>query len=337
MFIQKKLGKSNISLSPIGFGGAPIGDLFEKLGDELCYKTIEECHKSGINFYDTSPLYGYGLSETRIGKYLSTIKRDKFILCTKVGRYLTPEEPSKINRGVFKGGLNYIPNLDYTYDGVMKSFEQSLSRLGLSEIDVCLIHDVDKWTHGDEMEKYFKIAMEGAYKALSKLKSENVIKAIGIGVNETEMCFRFAKAGDFDCMILAGRYTLLEQGGLKDFFPLAVQKNIGVILAGVYNSGILAKGINPNSTYDYGKIPKHIEEKYLKIDKICKEYNVPVAAAALQFCNANQAVSTMILGMDRPSQIQENIDFFNFKIDKEFWLELIKNNLIDPESPIPNN
>ena len=151
------------------------------------------------------------------------------------------------------------------------------------------------------------------------------------------MCVRFAEAGDFDCMILAGRYTLLEQGGLEDFFSLALKKKIGVILAGVFNSGILAKGIGPNSTYDYEKIPNHIAEKYFKIDKICKEFDVPMAAAALQFCNANEAVSTMILGMDRPSQIEDNINYFNYKIDKEFWLKLVKENLVDPNSPIPTN
>ena len=337
MLNQKKLGKSNIKISSIGFGGAEIGDLYEKLQDDLCNEVLKSSFQAGINFYDTSPFYGYGLSETRLGNYLSSINRDDFILSTKVGRYLTPEDPSKIDRGIWKGGLNYVPNFDYTYDGVMKSFDQSLTRLKLSKIDVCLIHDVDKWTHGEEMEKKFKIAMEGAYVALSELKSQKVIGAIGVGVNETAMCTRFAKAGDFDCMILAGRYTLLEQGGLNDFFPLAIEKNIGVILAGVFNSGILAKGVNASSTYDYAKIPEHVADKYFKIEKVCNEFNIPVAAAALQFCNANKAVSTMILGMDRPAQIQENIDYLNYKIDKEFWIKLIKENLIDPNSPIPKN
>ena len=323
-------------VSSIGFGGAPIADLYENLEDSVCFETIKNAHKSGINFYDTSPFYGYGLGEKRLGEYLSSINRDDFILCTKVGRYLTSEEPSKIDRGAFKGGLNFIPNLDYTYDGVMRSFEQSLTRLNLSKIDVCLIHDVDKWTHGDDVEKHFKTAIDGAYRALSQLKREKVIKAIGIGVNETEMCTRFAKAADFDCMILAGRYTLLEQGGLNDFFPIALEKKIGVILAGVYNSGILAKGVSDNTTYDYGKIPKHIAEKYFKIDKVCKEFNVPIAAAALQFSNAHTAVSTMILGMDRPEQINENINYMNYKIDEEFWNKLLSENLIHPESQFPN-
>ena len=330
------LGKTGIEVSVIGFGGAPLGDLFENLDDQVCYDTLKNSFNNGINFFDTSPFYGFGLSEHRIGNYLKSIRRKDFVLCTKVGRYMTPENPNRINRGVFKGGLNFSPNLDYSYDGVMKSFEQSLLRLGLSEIDICLIHDVDKWTYGDEVEMYFKEAMNGAYKALEKLKSEKVIKGIGVGLNESNMCARFAEAGDFDCMILAGRYSLLEQGALDVFFPLARQKKIGVILAGVFNSGILIKGVGENSTYDYKGIPDHIAKKYFEIDKICKEFEVPIGAAALQFCNANSVVSTMILGMDNPSQINENINLLNYKIDKEFWLKLIKKQLIDPKSPVPN-
>ncbi len=331
------LGKTNIGVSAIGFGGAPIGDLFEKLDEQVCYDTLKISHKNDINFFDTSPLYGYGLSEHRIGNYLKSINRDDFVLCTKVGRYLIPDKSEKIYRGVFKGGLNFSPIFDYSYDGVMRSFEQSLFRLGLSQIDICLIHDVDKWTHGSDVELRFKEAMDGAYKALEKLRSEKVIKGIGVGLNESDMCARFAEAGDFDCMILAGRYTLLEQGALDLFFPIAKKKNIGVILAGVFNSGILIKGAGDQSTYDYQKIPEHIAEKYFQIDKICKEYNVPVGAAALQFCNTHEVVSTMILGMDHPNQVKENIDLLNYKINKEFWCKLIKENLIDSKSPIPNN
>ena len=337
MIKKSILGKTGIEVSAIGFGGAPFGDLFENLDDQVCYDTLKNSLNNGINFFDTSPYYGYGLSEHRIGNYLKSIRRKDFTLCTKVGRYMTPDDSNKINRGSFKGGLNFSPNLDYSYDGVMKSFEQSLLRLGLSEIDICLIHDVDKWTHGDEVEKHFKEAMNGAYKALDKLKNEKVIKAIGVGLNESDMCVRFAEAGDFDCMILAGRYTLLEQEPLDVFFPLALKKNIGIILAGVFNSGILIKGAGDNSTYDYKKIPDDIAKKYFAIDKICKEFDIPIGAAALQFCNANSVVSTMILGMDRPNQIKENIDLLNYKINKEFWYKLIKENLIDSRSPIPNN
>ena len=214
MIQNKTLGKSDIKISPIGFGGATLADLNTKLDDIECYKTLEKAFNSGINYFDTAPLYGYGLSEHRLGNFLKTLNRDQFTLSTKVGRYMTPADPDKIDRLIFKSTLDFSPNFDYSYDGVMRSFEQSLFRLGLSKIDICLIHDVDGVTHKEEVENRFKEAMNGAYKALEKLKSEKVIKAIGVGLNESYWCKKFAESGDFDCMILAGRYTLLEQGGL---------------------------------------------------------------------------------------------------------------------------
>ena len=335
MIQNKTLGKSGIKISPIGFGGATLADLNTKLNDIECYKTLEKASNSGINYFDTAPLYGYGLSEHRLGNFLKTLNRDQFILSTKVGRYMTPADPDKIDRLIFKSTLDFSPNFDYSYDGVMRSFEQSLFRLGLSKIDICLIHDVDGVTHKEEVENRFKEAMNGAYKALEKLKSEKVIKAIGVGLNESYWCKKFAESGDFDCMILAGRYTLLEQGGLTEFLPLAKKKNIGIILAGVFNSGVLIKGVTKDSTYDYAKIPNHIIEKYNAINEVCNDFNVPIAAAAIQFSNAHSAISTLLLGMDYPEQVQENLNLFNFKIEKEFWLTLLEKKLIDPESPIP--
>ena len=332
---NKTLGKSGIKVSPIGFGGATLADLNEKLHDKNCYDVLEKSFMSGINYFDTAPYYGYGLSEHRLGNFLKNIDRDKFILSTKVGRYMTPADPNTIDRLIFKSSLDFSPTVDYSYDGVMRSFEQSLFRLGLSAIDICLIHDVDEWTHGDKVEKKFKEAMDGAYKALEKMRSEKVIKAIGVGVNQVEWCAKFAESGDFDCMILAGRYTLLEQGGLNTFFPLATKKNIGIILAGVFNSGILVKGVGESSTYDYGKIPPHIIEKYNSIKKVCDDYEVPIAAAAIQFCAAHDAVNTLLLGMDYPEQIDENLNLFNYEIPKDFWKKLLEKNLIDPASPIP--
>ena len=246
---KRKLGNTDIFLSTIGFGGAPIGNLFEKLDDAICYKTLARCNDSNINLYDTSPYYGNGLSEHRLGSFLKTLNSDSYYLSTKVGRYLTPQKEEKINRGKWAGGLNFVPNVDYSYDGVMKSFEQSLDRLNASKIDICLIHDVDTYTYGEQVDHYFKIAMKGAYKAISKLKEEKVIKAIGVGVNNSDICRRFAEEGDFDCILLAGRYTLLDQSALDDCLPIAEEKNIGIILGGVFNSGILAKGIGNNITY----------------------------------------------------------------------------------------
>ena len=332
---KRKLGNTDINLSAIGFGAAPIGNLFEQLDDPSCYQILEDSFKSKINIYDTSPFYGNGLSEHRLGNFLKTLDEDSYYLSTKVGRYLTPEKKENIDRGGWSGGLNFKLNLDYSYDGVMRSFEQSLLRLAVSKIDICLIHDVDRSTFGEDVDYYFKLAMNGAYKAIKKLKDENVIKAIGVGLNDSDMCAKFANEGDFDCMIIAGRYTLLDHKNiLDDFFPIVEKKNIGIMLAGVFNSGILAKGIGNNSTYFYDKIPLNIKSKYIKIEKICKKYNVPVPAAALQFCYANKLISSMILGMDRLAQIKQNILYLEHSIPSELWSELIDEKIIDERCPI---
>ena len=323
-------------VAAVGFGGAPLGNLFESLDERSCYDILEKTYETGINIYDTSPLYGYGLSEHRLGNFLKTVDEESYFLSTKVGRYLTPAKKENIDRGRFAGSLNFSPNLDYSYDGVMRSFEQSLLRLAVSKVDICLIHDVDKFTFGNEVDYYFKLAMNGAYKAIQKLKEEKVIKAIGVGLNDADICAKFANEGDFDCMVLAGRYSLLEhESALNDFFPIVDKQNIGIILAGVFNSGILAKGIGDNVTYNYDKIPNHIREKYIIVSEVCDRYNVPVPAVALQFSYANKLISSMILGMDRVEQINQNINLLNFKIDSEFWVELKKNKLIDSLSTTP--
>ena len=333
---KRKLGNTNIQLSSLGFGAAPIGDLFENLDERSCYDILENAFNSNFNLFDTSPFYGNGLSEHRTGNFLTTVDEESYFLSTKVGRYLTPEKNQNIDRGAWAGGLNFKLNLDYSYDGVMRSFEQSLLRLAVSKIDICLIHDVDKFTFGNEVDYYFKLAMNGAYKAIQKLKEEKVIKAIGVGLNDADICAKFANEGDFDCMVLAGRYSLLEhESALNDFFPIVDKKNIGIILAGVFNSGILAKGIGDSITYNYDKIPNHIREKYIIVSEVCERYNVPVPAAALQFSYANKLISSMILGMDRVEQIKQNISFFNHSIPDNLWKELIEKKIIDERCPIP--
>ena len=332
---KRKLGNTDIHLSAIGFGGAPIGNLFESLDEANCYKVLKNCYNSNINIYDTSPYYGNGLSEHRLGNFLKTVDANNYYLSTKVGRYLTPDKKENIIRGKWPRGLNFKPNIDYSYDGVMRSFEQSLHRLASTKIDICLIHDVDRYTYGDEVDHYFKIAMSGAFKAITKLKEEKVIKAIGVGLNSADICKRFAEEGDFDCILLAGRYTLLDQSALNDCLPIAAKKNIGIILAGVFNSGILAKGISDKITYFYENIPEDIKIKYNKISKICEKYRTSVSTVALQFCYSNKQISSMIIGMDRPEQIEDNISKLNINIPSDLWTELKNEKIIDERCVLP--
>ncbi len=324
MIIKKKLlGKTNIHCPKIGFGGAPIGNLFKKITNKYARQILSESQRFGINLYDTSPLYGYGLSEQRIGNFFKTLNRDQFLISTKVGRYLVKEHEAKIDRGIFKGGLNFRPVVDYTYDGVMKSFEQSIMRLNVDHIDLCLIHDVDYFTHGNKFEYYFNESLRGAYIALQKLKDQNLIRAIGIGLNDADAANKFLLAEEFDFVLLAGRYTLLDQSADKVFLSTAKEKKVGVIMAGIFNSGILAKGIK-NSTYFYRPISKNIHNKYNEINEICKKFNVPIQAAAIQFPLKNENINSIILGMDDINQISKNLDYLNFKIENDFWINLKK-------------
>ncbi len=322
MEIKKKLlGKTNIKLPVIGFGGAPIGNLFKKLNNYQAQEILKESQKNKINFYDTSPLYGYGLSEKRMGVFFKSLKRNEYLISTKVGRYLVKEDKDKIDRGIFKGGLNFKPVIDYTYDGVMRSFEQSLKRLGVSRIDLCLIHDVDYFTHKNKFDFYFQQSLKGAYVALQKLKEEKLIKAIGLGLNDAGVANKFITNEQFDCVLLAGRYTLLDTSAEDKFFSTAIKKNVGIILAGIFNSGILAKGLK-QSTYFYKAIPAKTKKKFIEIDKLCRKFNIPIQAASIQFPLKNKYVSSIILGMDEISQIKENLKYLNIKIDGEFWNNL---------------
>src|SRR5262249_481039 len=225
--------------------------LFLRLDDQTAIAAAERAFELGVNLLDTSPLYGYGLSEHRCGTALRRVARENVILCTKVGRWMDAFHRPE-NRSGFAGGQPHPAVGDYCSDGTMRSVEQALLRLGTDRIDLLLIHDVDVWTHGAAaIEDRFREAMSGAYVALDKLRSEGVVAGIGIGVNEADMCVRFAKAGTFDVMLLAGRYSLLEQPALKEFLPLALEQGIAVLLGGVFNSGILATGAVKGAKYNY--------------------------------------------------------------------------------------
>ncbi|MET0605648.1 MAG: aldo/keto reductase, partial [Beijerinckiaceae bacterium] len=224
---------------------------------------------------------------------------------------------------------------DYSYDGVTRCVEQSLLRLAISRIDILLIHDVDVWTHGDEMERRFKEAMEGAYRALDKLRAEKSVKAIGVGLNEADMCERFARAGDFDCMLLAGRYSLLEQDSLNSFLPLAMEKNISILLGGVFNSGILATGPTPGAKYNYRDAPPEIMARAGRIEQICKSHNVPLAVAAMRFPLGHPAIASVVLGAVSPQEIARNVEGFSQRVPQALWKDLKAAGLMREDAPTP--
>ena len=332
---RRPLGRTGLRVSTLGFGSAPLGDLYRLLDDEQAIGAVERALALGINLIDTSPLYGHGLSEHRCGTALRRVPRDGVVVCTKVGRWMDPLHGRGDGSG-YVGGQPHRAVIDYSYDGTMRSVEQSLLRLGTDRLDLLLIHDVDVWTHGaDAIEARFREAMAGAYVALDRLRSQGVVRGIGIGVNEAEMCVRFAEAGTFDTMLLAGRYSLLEQPALAHFLPLAARQGIGVMLGGVFNSGILATGAVPGAKYNYRDAPPEILAKVARIERVCAAHGVALPAAALQFALGHPAVASVVLGAHDPTEVERNVAGLGVPVPAGLWADLKAERLLDEAAPVP--
>ncbi len=334
--MKKRLFKApsgaSISFTELGFGTAPLGNLYRATSEKDAQATFEAAWKQGVRYYDTAPLYGLGLSETRLNPFLRGKKRDSYVLSTKVGRVLEVCPPAeRTGIGKFFETPSRRERFDYSYDGVMRSLEFSLERLGVDSIDVVFVHDVDVFTHKSEAARdvHVKTLMESGYKALVKLRDEKVIKAFGAGVNEWQVSETLARAGDFDVFLLAGRYTLLEQEALNSFLPLCEQRGIGIVLGGPYNSGILATGPKKGAFYNYDPAPKHILERVAKIEAICKKHKVKLAEAALRFPLMHPSVVSVIPGAITPKQVGLNVKTLSAKIPKALWKDLKAAGLMD--------
>jgi D-threo-aldose 1-dehydrogenase len=331
---------TELVFSALGLGTAPMGDLYELLDEKNCIVTIEQAYASGVRVFDTSPHYGNGLAEARVGAGLRHLPRKEVIVSTKIGRVMDvfakppPKNPDVFSPG-FAGGHPHASRFDYSYDGTMRSVEQSLLRTGLDRLDILLIHDCDLWTHGPvDAPVRFKEAMEGAYKALDRLRSEKTVAAIGFGINESDVAVKFATAGDFDVAILAGRYSLLIQNALDEFLPLALEKNIGVMLAGVFNSGILATGAVPGAKFEYGPAPEDIMDRVRRIEAICAAHDTPLRRAALQFAMAHPAVVTVLLGGVTPQEVLANSADADHAVPAALWRALQSAGEVNPVAPL---
>jgi D-threo-aldose 1-dehydrogenase len=334
---KRQLGNSGVEVPVIGFGGAPLGNLFQQFSDDQARATVRAAYGAGMRLFDTAPLYGHGLSEHRIGEALRWLDRDHYVLSTKIGRLLRPRHPQQLDGGLFKQILPFEGVYDYSYDGVMRSVDDSLQRLGTHRIDVLLIHDVDVWTHGSETARLerFKEVMEGGYHAMQKLRDEGVVRAIGAGINEIRACEDFARAGDFDCFLLAGRYTLLEQAALDTLLPYCMEKNISLLIGGPYNTGILATGAVEGAYYNYALAPAEIMERVAEIEAVCARHGVRLASAALQFPLGHRNVATLIPGTRSPEEIAQNRAIFEVDIPAAFWAELKREGLLREDAPTP--
>jgi len=306
-----QLGKTSLQVTRLGLGSAPLGGLFEEVADDEAHRVVEAAWQAGVRFFDTAPLYGHGLAEQRMGAILRTKPREEFVLATKVGRLLragAPPEPGQ----AYKGVPPVNPVYDFSYDGVMRSVEESLHRLGLDRVDVLHIHDPDD---------HFEQAVSGAYRALDRLRAEGTIKAVGAGMNQAEMLVRFARAADFDCFLLAGRYTLLDRTGAAELLPLCVEKSIAIIAGGVFNSGILANP-GPHATFNYQPAPRELVQRAHGLQEVCKRHGVELKAAAIQFPLRHPAVASVLTGCRSVREVEENVRMFQTPIPSALWDEL---------------
>jgi D-threo-aldose 1-dehydrogenase len=334
---KRVLGRSGVEVTIMGFGGAPLGNMYQAFSDAQARATVEAGYDAGIRYFDTAPLYGFGLSEHRLGEALRGKERHQFVLSTKVGRLLKPGDPATLDHGQFRGSLPFAQVYDYSYDGVMRSVEDSLQRLGTWRIDVLLVHDLDVWTHGSEDARRARVEefMAGGYRAMALLREQGAVQAIGAGVNETAACQDLAERGDFDCFLLAGRYTLLEQAPLDEFLPMCERRSIALIIGGAYNTGILATGATPGAYFQYAPAPPEIMERVRRIEAVCARHGVRLATAALQFPLGHPVVATVIPGTRSPAEVAQNVEIFAPEIPAELWAELKHEGLLRADAPTP--
>jgi D-threo-aldose 1-dehydrogenase len=332
---KKKLGRSQLELSTLGFGGTGLGNMYVAMSERGVIDTLSAAYAAGMRYFDTAPLYGHGLSERRLGSGLRLFDDPGVVVSTKVGWCLRPAFGKPIDAGLFRGITAFARFSDYSYDGAMRSFEASLDRLGTDRIDILLIHDVDRRNQGERWPEVFAAAMAGAYRALLSLREQGVVRAIGCGLNEWEACQAFAEAGDFDCFLLAGRYTLLEQESLQSFLPLCEKRDIGIILGGPYNSGILASGAVPDAWFNYAPATPEVLARVAAIEKICASHGVPLKAAALQFPLHHPCIASVIPGMSSAAELEQNLRMLNAAIPQDFWHDLKAAGLMHAQAPTP--
>ncbi|WP_458097498.1 aldo/keto reductase [Roseomonas sp. WA12] len=316
---------------PIGFGGAPLGNMFELVSDENARATLDAAWDAGIRYFDTAPEYGPGISEHRFGEVLRNKPRDEYVLSTKVGRLLRADATKGGQHGPFVAGLPFRVDYDYSADGVRRSIEDSLQRLGLARIDVAYIHDCAEDAHGKDWLEVFDTAMKGAAVALTRLREEGTIRGWGLGVNRVEPCIMALERADPDVFLLAGRYSLLNQPALDEFFPRCEERGVHVVVGGPYNSGLIAGG----KTFEYQEASAEKVAARDRLAAIAGRHGVDLRAAALQFCAAHPVVASVIPGTKNPQRVRENLALMNQPIPAAFWAELKAEKVLPESVPIP--
>lgn len=303
---------ADLRVGRFGLGTAPLGGLFTPVTDAVAAQTLQAAWDGGVRFFDTAPHYGAGLAERRLGDFVRAHPRDEVTVVTKVGRLLVPGAASPGEEGFVDAPRDVVRVRDYSADGVRRSLEDSLGRMGLDRVDVALIHDPD-----DHWEQ----AVAGAYPALARLRDEGVVRAIGAGMNQSAMLTRFVRETDVDVVLVAGRYTLLDREAAAELLPLCAERGVGVLVGGAFNSGVLADP-NPGSTYNYAPADPTVLARARAMQRLCAAYGLPLAAAALQFPLRHPAVSTVVAGVRSAAEIREDLDLLQVPVPEELWTAL---------------
>ncbi|SOE18016.1 D-threo-aldose 1-dehydrogenase [Hoeflea halophila] len=335
-----RIGNGGLRFTELGFGTAPLGNLYRAISDDDAHAVLEKAWDLGVRYFDTAPLYGLGLAETRLNRFLRGKPRGDYVLSTKIGRLLRRCGPGeeRTGEGKFFDVPARVEVYDYSYDGVMRSLEFSLERLGADSIDILYAHDLDVFTHGSEAARDEKLneLMAGGYKALVSLRDQGVVKAFGAGVNEWQSCQWLIERGDFDLFLLAGRYTLLEQEALESFLPLVSERGVGIVIGGPYNSGILATGPKPGAFYNYDRAPQHILDRVAKIEDVCRRHTVRMVDAAFQFPLCHPAVVSVIPGGQGVAEMVANGVAATAEIPPALWADLKAEGLMRQDAPVHN-
>lgn len=337
MRVWDRHSTGGLAFTELGFGTAPLGNLYRAISDETAHQILEQAWAAGVRYYDTAPLYGLGLSETRLNRFLRHKPRNEYVLSTKIGRLLrAATEETRDGHGKWFDVPARNEVYDYSYDGVMRSLEFSLERLGVDHVDILFAHDLDVFNHGtqDALDAKLSELMQGGYKALLSLRDQGVISAFGAGVNEWQPCEWLTERGDFDIFLLAGRYTLLEQEALNSFLPLAQSRGIGIVIGGPYNSGILASGPKPGAFYNYEAAPQSIIDRVTRIETVCARHGVRLLDAAFQFCLRQPTVVTVIPGGQGTAEMESNVKAAQAEVPAALWDELKTQGLLRPDAPV---
>ncbi|MGF6775011.1 aldo/keto reductase [Paraburkholderia sp. GAS334] len=334
---RRGIGRRDLKVTGLGLGTAPLGGLYRDLSDEEAQATIDAAWDAGVRYFDTAPHYGHTKAEHRLGHALRNYPRSEYVLSTKAGRRFVPRTHPYDGSEGWQNPLPFEAIYDYTHDGILRSFEDSQHRLGMVDIDILLVHDIGRYTHGDRNAHYWKQLTEGGgFKALDELRASGAVKALGLGVNEGAVILEVMAEFDIDCALLAGRYTLLEQDTLNDLLPACEARHVSILLGGAFNSGILARGVQGDLKYNYGNAPQDVIDRVARLEAICRVHGAPLAAAALQFPYAHPAVATVLTGARSAAELRENVASFERELPPALWRAL-REGLLDSRAPVPGD